>query len=190
MTQPDAPAGWYPDPSGRHESRYFNGQWTEQVSTRGVNSIDPLTAPPPPYVQDAQSAGRRSPKVKLAIAGGVVAVAVGITLAVTLSGGSSGGHGFCPDAISLNKQYAYMHNPSAATIDQAAKNLSQFAAIAGQFDSLAGESPSPQNAADLRYVAHWLRDLANGNFAAFTAEESRGEAAANRADSYITDKCA
>src|ERR671931_2356264 len=40
--------GWYPDPTGRHESRYFNGQWTQHVSTRGVNFIDPFTASPAP----------------------------------------------------------------------------------------------------------------------------------------------
>lgn len=37
------PAEWYPDPAGRFEHRYWNGtQWTEHVSTRGKQSVDPL----------------------------------------------------------------------------------------------------------------------------------------------------
>ena len=38
------PADWYPDPSGRHELRYYDGtQWTEHVSSGGRQSVDPLT---------------------------------------------------------------------------------------------------------------------------------------------------
>ncbi len=36
------PAQWYPDPSGRHELRYWEGsRWTGNVSDQGVTSIDP-----------------------------------------------------------------------------------------------------------------------------------------------------
>jgi hypothetical protein len=39
---PAAAAAWHPDPSGRHELRYFDGaQWTEHVSDQGAASIDP-----------------------------------------------------------------------------------------------------------------------------------------------------
>ncbi len=39
------PAGWYPDPSGRHEKRYWDGKgWSGHVSTGGVRSEEP---PPP-----------------------------------------------------------------------------------------------------------------------------------------------
>jgi putative membrane protein len=35
------PSGWYPDPSGRHEQRYWReGQWTEQVSDHGATGVD------------------------------------------------------------------------------------------------------------------------------------------------------
>jgi hypothetical protein len=41
------PAGWYPDPSGRHEYRFFTGyDWTADVVDNGAHSTDPL--PPPP----------------------------------------------------------------------------------------------------------------------------------------------
>jgi len=37
------PAGWHPDPAGRFEVRYWDGQrWTEHVSTGGTPGVDPL----------------------------------------------------------------------------------------------------------------------------------------------------
>lgn len=39
------PAGWYPDPYGVHQLRWFDGSsWREIVADNGVESID---APPP-----------------------------------------------------------------------------------------------------------------------------------------------
>ena len=36
-------AEWHPDPTGRHELRYWDGaQWTEHVSDGGVQSVSPL----------------------------------------------------------------------------------------------------------------------------------------------------
>ena len=38
---------WYPDPMGRHEYRWFDGtQWTDQVSSHGRTSTDPVNAAP------------------------------------------------------------------------------------------------------------------------------------------------
>ena len=40
----DVPSGWYPDPSGRHERRYWHdGQWTEHVANGGRRSREPAT---------------------------------------------------------------------------------------------------------------------------------------------------
>jgi hypothetical protein len=40
---PSMPAQWYPDPSGRHELRYWNGtEWTDEVSDMGATSTDPI----------------------------------------------------------------------------------------------------------------------------------------------------
>ncbi len=37
---------WYPDPMGRHEYRWYDGtRWTDQVSSHGRTSTDPLQAP-------------------------------------------------------------------------------------------------------------------------------------------------
>jgi len=44
------PADWYPDPSGRHEHRYWDGsRWTEHVASHGRQSTDhdPSSMPPP-----------------------------------------------------------------------------------------------------------------------------------------------
>ena len=50
MTQQDGPTtitpGWFPDPLGRHEQRYWDGQqWTEHVVSHGRQSVDPPGAP-------------------------------------------------------------------------------------------------------------------------------------------------
>lgn len=39
------PANWYPDPTRRHELRYYDGTaWTAHVSDRGITGSDPLDA--------------------------------------------------------------------------------------------------------------------------------------------------
>jgi hypothetical protein len=41
--QTGVPAGWHPDPSGRHQLRAWDGQrWTEHVFDNGMGSVDPL----------------------------------------------------------------------------------------------------------------------------------------------------
>ncbi len=40
---PGNPPDWYPDPSGRHQHRYWDGQaWTDHVSSHGRASTDPV----------------------------------------------------------------------------------------------------------------------------------------------------
>ena len=57
MTSPFAPAGWYPDPSGEHASRYWDGSaWTDHVSEN-----------PPPMSASATASGAAGPT-----SGGVV----------------------------------------------------------------------------------------------------------------------
>jgi hypothetical protein len=39
------PPGWYPDPTGRAELRYWDGRWTAHVKTHGRLSFSPLAGP-------------------------------------------------------------------------------------------------------------------------------------------------
>lgn len=57
MTEQPA-ASWYPDPSGRHELRYWDGgQWTQHVTSRGRPDIDPLVSGP--AVPDADRTSKK-----------------------------------------------------------------------------------------------------------------------------------
>ena len=43
-TPAEVPAGWHPDPQGRHELRYWDGsKWSDHVSDAGVTGKDPVT---------------------------------------------------------------------------------------------------------------------------------------------------
>jgi uncharacterized protein YxjI len=43
------PANWYPDPTGRHQHRYWNGTaWSDHVSDNGVTGSDPVQGPTVP----------------------------------------------------------------------------------------------------------------------------------------------
>jgi uncharacterized protein YxjI len=45
----ESPASWHPDPTGRHELRYWDGTaWTDHVSDQGVTGTDPVDAPSAP----------------------------------------------------------------------------------------------------------------------------------------------
>ena len=42
VAAPQPAAGWYPDPTARHEQRYWDGTtWTDQVTTAGQATTDP-----------------------------------------------------------------------------------------------------------------------------------------------------
>jgi uncharacterized protein YxjI len=65
------PPGWYPDPFGRHETRWWDGQrWTEHVASHGRQTVDPPTGgghiptvqrAPEKVVRDVQRAGAAAP---------------------------------------------------------------------------------------------------------------------------------
>ncbi|HET8931610.1 MAG TPA: phospholipid scramblase-related protein [Acidimicrobiales bacterium] len=45
------PPGWYPDPMGRHEYRWYDGTaWSDSVASGGRQSSDPMQAAPPTAV--------------------------------------------------------------------------------------------------------------------------------------------
>jgi hypothetical protein len=100
-------AGWLPDPTGKHEYRFWDGsEWTEDVSDGGQVGRDSL-APPPPNLavsesltsspsrssapgSDNQSQSRRRPPVVARALAVVAVVVVGAVVAVALVGSGSG----------------------------------------------------------------------------------------------------
>ncbi len=64
---------WYPDPMGRHEYRWFDGTtWTDQVSSHGKQSVDPVTAPAKVPVRDVSPEKIASDLAKAGITPGQV----------------------------------------------------------------------------------------------------------------------
>ena len=62
-------AAWHPDPTGRHELRYWDGsQWTEHVSDGGTVSVAPLTPPEEPgtHGQSGEQTGSSEPLAEAA----------------------------------------------------------------------------------------------------------------------------
>jgi hypothetical protein len=83
--------GWFPDPHGRHQHRWWDGTaWTDQVADGGVTSTDPPVAAPGAAPPAPEVAGSKAPVGLLAVLGFVVAaVVVGVVL--LLAGGDDGG---------------------------------------------------------------------------------------------------
>lgn len=58
-----ATPGWYADPLGRHEYRYWDGSvWTADVADAGQSSIDPLDGEGSGHVADQSGFGSMAPK--------------------------------------------------------------------------------------------------------------------------------
>lgn len=107
MTQMPAP-GWYRDPTGSYEFRYWDGsRWTNQVSSGGTagadpNPVDPTVATTPPapgsaapgsqsgappqQIQVTQKGGGSSVGSVIAAIFGIVAIVVLIIVLVNQSG--------------------------------------------------------------------------------------------------------
>ena len=51
------PAGWYKDPSGKYDFRYFDGRWTDGVANEGDDETytDPVPSESPPRSADTES---------------------------------------------------------------------------------------------------------------------------------------
>ena len=105
------PANWYPDPSGRHEMRYWDGQqWTEHVSTGGRQSVDasPVAAGPVPV--SGQSPDRIQRQVQ--------------TQAGVVVSGSGGGTIFTEPVLVVNQKAKLIEvNNEYAIFDQHGRQL-------------------------------------------------------------------
>lgn len=94
----DIPPAWHPDPTGRHDHRWWDGQrWTEHVADAGVAAVDPL--PDAGGEQDATAGDAATSGGGAATAGGAAAAAGGAGAAAdprqvdTDQGGQAAGAG-------------------------------------------------------------------------------------------------
>ncbi|MFW2336356.1 DUF2510 domain-containing protein [Ilumatobacter sp.] len=88
MSDPSAPTpGWFPDPLGRYDHRYFNGtSWTSDVSVAGERFVDPLGSSTGPAADQSRN-GAATASVVMGSIGLVIAfvpfvVVAGFALAV------------------------------------------------------------------------------------------------------------
>jgi len=59
---------WQPDPTGRHQYRYFDGvRWTDHVADHGRSTKDPYALPPPPPGPRAPAAAPPDPALAPAV---------------------------------------------------------------------------------------------------------------------------
>ena len=128
------PPNWYPDPMGRHEYRWFDGTvWTDQVSSHGRQSVDPVTAQANVPVRDVTPEKIAKDLASAGVAPGAVA---------------GGGHLFTEPIlvvnqkakiIELNNEYAIsdQHGTQIGAVRQvgqsAAKKALRFVASVDQF---------------------------------------------------------
>jgi hypothetical protein len=114
-------AGWHPDPSGRYDFRYYNGQrWTSDVSVAGQRFVEPSVAPAMSPVPQFDPANRRGLALAsfcvglssllvawlpfvfvLGIVGAIVAVVLGCIARGRIRRNEAGGQGFVTAGLLL-----------------------------------------------------------------------------------------
>lgn len=78
-------SGWYPDPSSRHQIRYWDGfRWTEHVGDGGPAAVDPLPVVRPGAVPTGtpQPEAKRRPGCLSALLGALAGIGVAIAFMV------------------------------------------------------------------------------------------------------------
>jgi hypothetical protein len=170
--------GWYADPAGTQELRYFDGHWTDQVAARGVVSTQPLLLASPASAADdtaALTGGKRPTKLWALTAAGAAAITAVIVLAVRPS---HSGASFCADYAALGgvTASASLNDGGIATVRK----------LAGMFQTLAGEAPAAAKA-DLTLLANDMSALERTGIPAVSDEDA--QAAADRVDAVAQRPC-
>lgn len=143
-TGSNQPAAWHPDPTGRHELRYWDGsKWTDHISNRGVTSTDPVGHGAMDRIDSALTLGDESRTVDEQLRG---TGHRGVNLTEPIAGG---GGGILNEPvvivnqkaklIELNNQYSVFdqHGTRIAAVNQvgqsAAKKVLRLVANVDQF---------------------------------------------------------
>jgi hypothetical protein len=187
MNELRAGAGWYADPAGTHELRYFDGRWTDQVATAGVVSTQPhpvaspaawpADVPAAPPGDAAQSQARLKKFRLMALVLAIATAAVVTVVVATSSGSSSNPSAFCKD-------YAYLG--AATSGNSGPLGDSDITTVTHIFQKLAGESPRAIGA-DTALVSHFVTATVNGdNDGVQTPDVSAAE---SRIDAYAQSHC-
>ena len=122
--------GWHPDPSGRHEHRFWDGSgWTNSVADGGRVAADPLGAGGPTSADPAGGPARRADRGRGRWLVGAIAAVVVIVVIVALVADDGSGGGTGP---SLNDLKAGA--PVARTLDLRAGEAVGFEVRAEQRD--------------------------------------------------------
>ena len=138
------PPNWYPDPNGRHELRYWDGErWTDHVSDQGVTGSDPVERSKLDGLDAGLTVGDESRSVQQQLSG---SGRRGIGLDAPVAGG---GGGILTEPIlvvnqkakliELNNQYSVFdqHGARVASVSQvgqsAAKKVLRLVANVDQF---------------------------------------------------------
>ena len=134
MVETHDPAGWYPDPAGNHEMRYWDGYaWLDNVSDQGTTASDPLGGkpmPPPSQVaaRQSQPAAQAPPKrSNTPLIVGAVAVAVlviaGAIFFFTRDSGGGGATTLKDKPISFNDQSQDANRPTVHAVKVEGNNV-------------------------------------------------------------------
>jgi len=76
---------WAPDPTGRHEYRWFDGAtWTDRVADHGEEAVDPVASAGPPQTAETSDAAAATPPAAMpmppTVGGPVVTIPEGVWL--------------------------------------------------------------------------------------------------------------
>lgn len=178
MNDQRAGSGWYTDPTGTNELRYFDGQWTDRVAARGNVFTQPLpvvsSAAWPADASTAATRRKRPTKLWALTAAGAVAATVVVILATRPN---HSGASFCGD-------YAALGDATASAMTGG--DMSDVQKLAGMFHKLAGEAPTAART-DLTLLANDMSALERTGSPSMSDEAT--QAAADRVDAVAQAQC-
>jgi hypothetical protein len=133
-----AAAGWYADPTGRYEHRYYNGRtWTADVSSGGERFVDQLGLAPTPAGNPAVPTGSTSGIGTAAMVLGIIAITISWMPFVVVLGVIAALLAIVFGSIGLRRSARTGSSRSAAVVGLATGASALVAAVIGVLLSMA-----------------------------------------------------